>query len=231
MPLGDSITQGDTAGRFVRPGFDSYRWPLYQKLRQAGVAVDFVGSLRTTYQCAETMHSDFDPDHEGHWGWRVDEILNGHNGACTGSGKLSDWVAAAKPDIALIHLGTNDVYKNERTASTIEELREVAAVFRAQNPQITLFFAQLIPAYRWFKPKLGARVEALNAALPALVAELDRPESRVILVDQHSGFELATDSLDDLHPNRCGDEKMAERWFEAINRYLSREVPPFTRAP
>ena len=67
MPLGDSITQGNTK-------HNSYRRPLWIELRKAGYNVDFVGSTRENFKGLSPL-SDFDPDHEGHWGWRVDEAL------------------------------------------------------------------------------------------------------------------------------------------------------------
>ena len=41
----------------------------------------------------------FDHDHEGHWGWRAEEVL----------ARIGEWAGEAKPDVVLIHLGTNDI--------------------------------------------------------------------------------------------------------------------------
>ena len=62
LPLGDSITDGAGA-----PG--GYRLRLYQLLTNAGFNVDFVGTL--TDNGAPGLP---DPDHEGHSGWRIDQI-------------------------------------------------------------------------------------------------------------------------------------------------------------
>src|SRR3954453_11137248 len=61
MPLGDSITDG-----FTVPG--GYRIGLWQKFVAGGFPVDFVGSLSNGP--AELG----DHDHEGHSGWRIDQI-------------------------------------------------------------------------------------------------------------------------------------------------------------
>ena len=65
MPLGDSITRG----WFGSVGHWGYRKPLYDNLSREGFNFDFVGSY---------VDGSFpDPNHEGHDGWRADEILNG----------------------------------------------------------------------------------------------------------------------------------------------------------
>src|ERR1041384_5471974 len=62
MPVGDSITYGA-----VVPG--GYRAPLYRLMTNAGFTVDFVGTA--TDNSAPSLP---DPDHEGHSGWRIDQI-------------------------------------------------------------------------------------------------------------------------------------------------------------
>src|SRR5262245_54038543 len=66
MPLGDSITQADAS-------HDSYRRPLWKSLQSGGYLVDFVGSSSMNHMGGPPVR-DFDADHEGHWGWRADEI-------------------------------------------------------------------------------------------------------------------------------------------------------------
>ena len=54
-------------------------------------------------------YPNFDQDHEGHWGWRSDEIAD----------KAYDFAIAGQPDTVVCHIGTNDVYANQTPASTI----------------------------------------------------------------------------------------------------------------
>src|SRR5256884_9843505 len=61
MPLGDSITDGLTV-----PG--GYRIGLWQRFGTGGYTVDFVGSL------SNGPANLGDHDHEGHSGWRIDQI-------------------------------------------------------------------------------------------------------------------------------------------------------------
>src|SRR6185503_13517942 len=61
MPLGDSITEGTQV-----PG--GYRIGLWQRFVSGGFRVDFVGSQ------FNGPSSLGDHDHEGHPGWRIDQI-------------------------------------------------------------------------------------------------------------------------------------------------------------
>src|SRR5215813_8194488 len=61
MPLGDSITDGSTV-----PG--GYRINLWQRMAAGGYTVDFVGS---EFNGPAALG---DHDHEGHSGWRIDQL-------------------------------------------------------------------------------------------------------------------------------------------------------------
>jgi lysophospholipase L1-like esterase len=199
MPLGDSITQPDGA-------HNSYRRPLWIRLRQAGYNVDFVGSTQQHYQGASAPLSDFDRDHEGHSGWRVDQILE----------QIDGWADTSKPDIVLIHLGTNDVLQGQTPQSTIEELRTLIQRLRNTNPRIKALIAQLIPCGN------EAQVRELNKLIVDLARGTNTQDSPVIAVDQFSGFNpaIGKNTYDGCHPNESGEQKMADRWFAALKKLL-----------
>ncbi len=215
LPLGNSITQGEGRARQFYPETprDSYRRPLWQKLEAEGCAVDFVGSSTTNFK-GPAPNPDFDLDHEGHWGWRTDEILDGNPDAeaGSGSGRLSEWLDGYTPDIALVHLGSNDVFQEQSNASTIDELNAVINQLRIDNPSVTILFAQLIPADSPFNDK----ITALNRDIATLANDKSIESSPVIIVDQNTGFNAITDTYDNVHPNAIGEEKMAQTWFNAL---------------
>ena len=119
LPLGDSITDGGTKLR-------SYRYHLAKLLERAGHNVDWAGSLTGVYNRLEGENvsagilwrtlADWPAAaqiHEGHWGWTAQQLLSG-NTLQPQRGKLDDWLwrgleVAAWPDVALVHLGTNDL--------------------------------------------------------------------------------------------------------------------------
>lgn len=199
MPLGDSITQADR-------NHNSYRRPLWFKLREAGYNINFVGSTKSNY-LGNAPNADFDQDHEGHWGWQVDEVLK----------NVAGWTKTANPDVVLIHLGTNDLLRGERDETTIAELRQLIQTMRQQNPRLKILLAQLIPS-------TGAepQTQRLNQQIAQLARSLNSQASPVILVDQFNGFNVVQDTYDGLHPNESGEKKMAEQWFRGLQKALPR---------
>lgn len=206
MTLGDSITQAEN-------GQNSYRKALWEKLTASGYDVDFVGSENRNKDNNNFEDSNFDPDHEGHWGWRIDEIINGRGG----EGKLADWLTGYTPDVALIHLGSNDAIQNNSTISSVEELKQVIDILRQDNENVTIFLSQLIPARG---SGTNSRIDDLNSRIPGIVASYNLANSPVILVDQNSGFNANTDTYDGVHPDNSGEAKMAQKWFDALKNYF-----------
>ncbi|MEO1621406.1 MAG: GDSL-type esterase/lipase family protein, partial [Cyanobacteria bacterium J06632_3] len=132
VALGDSITN-------ALEGYNSYRRDLWNQLIQAGYDVDFVGSKNNAQGNNPFPDSTFDPDHEGHAGWRIDEIVNGRGG----NAGLSGWLAGYTPDIALVHLGTNDALQRNTAESSANELNQTIDILRQDNPDIVIFLAQV----------------------------------------------------------------------------------------
>lgn len=199
MPLGDSITASSS-------GQASYRYYLWKLLASDGQKVDFVGS-KIGVKGGSPQFSDFDQDHEGHWGWRADEILE----------KIEVWCKRYKPDTVLIHLGTNDIFQGQTTESTAREIENIIVTLRSSNRSINILIAQLIPGKGFEKT-----IRELNNKIENLAKLKHTHHSPVIAVDQFSGFEVSNDTWDGYHPNKNGDKKMAKRWYLALrklNRY------------
>ena len=201
LPLGDSITQADKS-------HNSYRRPLWHMLKESGYDIDFVGSL-TKNHLGGPPNPDFDLNHEGHWGWRADEIIKGR----FFRGRLSKWLKKYTPDIVLMHLGTNDVLQGKSISSTLDELQLIIDILRVENPNVTILIAKLIPLY---DPAGNILINRLNEEIPRLVSVKDSPESRVLAVDHNSNFDAKEDTYDGAHPNPVGEMKMAQKWFDII---------------
>jgi lysophospholipase L1-like esterase len=130
MLIGDSITRGVQEQ-------NAYRKPLYLALIGSPryCNIDFIGTL-------QHGDHDFDRDHDGYWGWRADEILN--------NSIIWQNATSNPPDIALIHLGTNDIIQANPTISacvesTISDIGQIIDKLRAVNPNVIVFLAQIIP--------------------------------------------------------------------------------------
>jgi lysophospholipase L1-like esterase len=201
MPIGDSITEASGSR-------NSYRRPLWHLLYDMGVNIDFVGSRRGNRD-GQAPKPDFDTDHEGHWGWKADRFLNDDN--------IAKWSSMYRPDIILIHLGTNDIFGGQSVSSTIDEIGRIVEIVRDANPRVIALIATIIPTSDPSRPSLLP----FNQAIPELVALKNQPNSPVLLVDQFSGFDASVDTYDGVHPDLSGERKMAQKWFGALRTLIS----------
>ena len=203
MPIGDSITQSET-------GAPSYRCFLDTMLHARGVSFDFVGSRQTPfggdpYRCPR----EFDPDHEGYWGGEINQAVR----------NVTPNVERLQPDVALIHLGTNDIGRGDTPGDAANELGSFISGLQATQPEITILVAQLIPcdidegnnSYAAF---CAEAIPAFNEAVADL-SELSTATSTVSVVDMYTGYD-PTHFRDALHPSDEGYVFMAERWLEAL---------------
>ena len=205
MPLGDSITQSLTPN-------NSYRYYLWHLLLSQNYPVDFVGS-RNGVGGGPPANADFDMDHEGHAGWRADEI----------SANIQGWAMQASPDVVLLHIGHNDLCQGQSVASTVVDIGDIVDVLRTVNPHIQILLAQLIASS-------DCGISLLNAKLPALVADMTTAESPITLVDEYTGFDASTMTFDGTHPNAIGDLRMADRWFEKLAPVLDNILTRITES-
>jgi hypothetical protein len=203
MPLGDSITAG--------PG--CWRAYLWDRLQKTGYTdIDFVGT-----QPGGGCSVPFDGDHEGHGGFSATGIAD--------QDQLPPWLASARPDIVLMHLGTNDMWGNFRPVeNVIAAYSKLVDQMRASNPNMKVLVAQIIPMAC---PEC-THVVALNNAIPAWAAAKTTAQSPITVVDQWTGFDTATDTNDGVHPIDSGFRKMADRWYPALAATLNRTTPPTT---
>jgi lysophospholipase L1-like esterase len=190
MPLGDSITYGTGD-----PG--GYRIGLWQRFVASGYRVDFVGSQ------SNGPASLGDHDHEGHPGWRIDQI----------DANITGWLQTYTPHTVLLHIGTNDILQNFSVASAPSRLSTLIDHITAADPTAEVFVATIIPLAN---ASQEAEVRTFNAAIPAIVQSNDNAGKHVHLVDMHSALTTADLSSDGIHPNAGGYDKMAAAWYSAL---------------
>ena len=136
MPLGDSFTRGANDINYPNgsiPG--GYRKELGTRLATAGLAFDFVGSSSIT------AVAGMDPDHEGHDGFRTDQILS----------NLPTWLAAA-PDVVLLHIGTNDILQNIPVIAAATNLSSLIDAITVNAPERRLYVATIVPITQAWPP-------------------------------------------------------------------------------
>jgi lysophospholipase L1-like esterase len=199
MPLGDSITEG-VLGSSHDTG---YRRALYLSLTAAGFSVDFVGSLVNGYP------HDFDRDHEGHSGWRADQVRDG----------ISGWLDSNPADIILLHIGTNDISQGRSLSCTVDSVNQILDIIDAKSTGTVVFLARIInrndSAFR------VAKTTEYNTLLQSLADTRSANGDLIYVVDQEAALTYPTDIADDVHPNDVGYGKMAQCWFTALSNYLT----------
>lgn len=196
MPLGDSITWG--LGSTYPTYLDGYRKDLWLRLRNVGMNVNFVGSQRHG-----TMG---DNNHEGHSGWYISQI----------SANVDRWMALYKPQIVLLHIGTNDVGHNVDLANAPARLSALIDKIRAARPTAHIFVAT-ITQFRGAAER--ARQKPYNDAIPGIVGS--KNPDYVHLVPQHLVGTESQDFYDRVHPSNCGYAKMSFVWYCYLERTLS----------
>ncbi len=67
---------------------------------------------------------------------------------------------------------------------------------------------------------VGSLDNNFNAEMDGIAANKSTVDSPVWVVDQHSGFDAAADTYDNVHPDASGEEKMAQKWHDAMQTYL-----------
>jgi lysophospholipase L1-like esterase len=175
-----------------------YRPALAKLLKDAGYDVTFVGPKEAPAGLR----------HGGYGGKNAEQIAELYVG----------FYATTPADILLIHAGHNHFADQKPVPGILRATESMIANARKANPKATVLLAQVITSGKL--PKYGY-LPQLNQQLAKLATQLDRPEQRVILVDQASGFDWKTDAVADLvHPNAQGARKMADRWFQTLKPLL-----------
>lgn len=191
MPLGDSITygQGSTTG-------GGYRLPLWKDLRLRGAQITFVGSM-------QHGPANFPRDNEGLPGWTIRQI----------AAHVVDWLRIYRPQIILLHIGTNDILKNDSPPDAPARLKSLIDQITATLPQATLIVAQIIPVTR--RPQFNPEVVTYNQAIPGIVQAEAALGKHVLLVDMYHAVSPSM-LIDGAHPNDRAYALMAQVWENAL---------------
>jgi lysophospholipase L1-like esterase len=214
MPLGDSVTE-DTC----------YPQLTYSQLMAGNHKnFQFVGTETTNQSCGSSAPSSVKD--EGHAGYGVTYLpQNSTRGACTKSSgcgsytELQTW-AAEKPDIVLMHFGTNDVWDGVATSTIMSAYVAVIAEFRKQNPNVIFFVSKIIKLDPSGCGSCLTNVAALAAALtPSWASTNSTSTSPIYLIDHYdSSFDPTNtaDSSDGVHPTPAGAAIMATVTYDAV---------------
>jgi lysophospholipase L1-like esterase len=214
MPLGDSITWG-----YPFNSFGGYRTKLWLDFGGDNTKQRYLGSLQ------EGPTNLGDKHHEGHSGFTI-------AAAPVGFGNITDHIATylaptVNPDIILLMLGTNDINDNYQVDGAPARLDHLISLISDRatglKPNAELIVSSIMPIddahnqYRSSPTDFSAndRVNAFNAALPAIIAAHRAAGEHVYFTDINRLFTFA-DIYDGLHPTRAAYDKLGDAWYQAI---------------
>jgi len=213
MPVGNSITfdfnSADANETNIRPDGDriSYRYRLYQLLTAAGYNFDFVGSENAGNNFFQNEEMD---DNAGFPNITDDQlnhlILTGYNLAASQQEAPGPYLSYYPTDIMLIEIGTNNLDPSPT------DVQDVLNSIRIYEPNVIILLARIIN-----RKIYSSTTTLFNDNVQAMVNARNDP--RIIMVDLENGagINYSTDMFDLLHPNQTGYNKMAAKWFEAID--------------
>ena len=211
LPIGDSITQGRKGGQ--HPACYSWRYPLWKKLVDRGIEIDYLGSEKGGFNgdpdWADYKGQAFDRQNEAHWGWTAWGVRDG----------LENWLNGyAPPDIAVIMLGSNGE-DDDKIAKNVAAHVDMIRMIRARNSVVKIVIG--LPFHAW-EPFPEMRV-----AYREMAAEQNTEASPVVVVDHSVGWisrpdQEGTHTVDWVHPNEKGDAKLADEVLAAIEPFLPR---------
>jgi lysophospholipase L1-like esterase len=194
MPLGDSITDG-----YGIPG--GYRIDLWREVKDSGIDVDFVGSL----QNGPTSLGD--RDHEGHTGWRIDQI----------QASVDGWIRAYQPNVVLLLIGTNDILRQYRVPAASERLGSLIDRIYTLRPATKIVVSTIPPTANM---TANVQIASYNAAVRKVVRTRAAARRPIWFVDGCGRFTSA-DLADGVHPNAAGYRKLAHAWHATLVKVLA----------
>jgi lysophospholipase L1-like esterase len=210
MPLGDSIT--DLGGQEN----GAYRVDLFKLSLTNNKKLTFVGSHESGPQMVNNV--PFPRRQEGHSGWTIADG-GGRSGLYD---EIQGWLAATPADIVLLMIGTNDTDIQLDLANAPMRLGLLLDRIAMYAPNALTVVAQIVPTT---DDANNQRVQAYNAAIPALVKARADAGKHIVMVDMYTAFTMNPNYKtaymgDKLHPKAEGLVVMANTWWAAIGGLL-----------
>lgn len=192
MPLGDSLTVGNSTG--------GYRNYLYGHLKGAGYKFDFVGDYQ---RGTDTLP---DKDHQGVGGYKINDV----------AANMEVYIDKHKPDIVLLGAGGNDISANYELDTAPLRLLTLARNIQKRSPK-TYVIVQTRPPRSDSK---NALVIKFNAEVMKIVNAETLVNPKIFLQDNYPLMTQADVSSDQVHPSDAGYKKLSYGWFSALKKIL-----------
>lgn len=200
LAVGDSITAG--AGS---PG--GYRSFLQQSLRWARKPVDFVGG---NYENSAGMA---DPEHEGHGGWKIEHLADGHPEQRQ-KGNVTRWIRESQPTHVLVMAGTNNNPYMSRQEMFRLYNRLLDRIYAA-SPRVKVAFA-CMPRSRQTTTGRAAYEHMGWQVAQQIVVQRKLQGYKIAFADTYRNFVYSRHLWDNYHPNRSGYARISTAFDKAL---------------
>lgn len=196
-----------------------YRGPLWASLTNS-TADDDRASTAWAFVGTQSNGNFGAPQHEGHPGWTIPQLEK----------ILPSW-AATRPDVVLLHAGTNDLGGYVQPVATAvtaaARMRSLLNRTFVALPRVHVILASIIGATSGYG---GHQHAAFNAQLPLLVNEFSALNRSIEFLDMAgaAGLGASCDGGHDqlccplhIHPNDKGYAAMASVWQRSLLLWAS----------
>jgi hypothetical protein len=211
MPMGNSITFDSNAADEISPRpigqRISYRYKLYQLIKQAGYAFDFVGSENAGNDYFQNDELD---DNAGFPGINKSQLANlivtGYNQRIGQYEAPGPYLLYYPADVILLEIGTNDLDSNP---DPVEQLLDN---IRMYDQHVVILVSRITQ-----RAVYSQETNDFNNNVEAMVMARNDPKIIMVNLESGAGINYSTDMADLLHPNTAGYNKIAAKWFEALD--------------
>lgn len=204
MAVGDSITHG------VRLPIASASWrlPFTMALDTDDCKHEMVGS-----QTTNENHRTFDSAHEAYSAQEANHFVTGHTNWAGANEGIFSSMALFRPDVVLMHIGTNDAILAQDNRQTISEIDQIASTVLGAGAVVLI--ANVIPTYtQEYLDGVDERIAALGDLIEAYATQLANP--RLHLVDVRGAYTKAMMLDDGIHPNDIGSTHIASAFYNTL---------------
>jgi lysophospholipase L1-like esterase len=145
-------------------------------------------------------------------GTMADNFNEGHSGAVISQIATYTSAYTQRPNVVLLHAGTNDLNLPSDPANAPQRLDALVGQLLAACPDATIIVARIIPSTNAGTSTL---IPQFNNAITDLMSTRAQQGQHVIMADMPSAVSTAN-LADGLHPNDDGYNRMAIKWAIAL---------------
>ena len=212
MPLGASRVEGN------RPEYESFRYPLWERLVESGQQVNFVGTRCDEAEYPEVNNLSFDQDHQGTGGWTSGQIREA----------LPGWLEElGAPDIVILSApGGNDALEGRSFDDAVANVNAIIDRLQEANPDVTILIEQIAPTHSDMlddDSNLSNFLSRMQAEVPTIATDQTSASSQVLAVDVATDFTNAYLVEDQVHYNEAGASFVADKHYAVLEDLLETE--------